>query len=135
MICRIVVSSILGSAYVNAFPCFLDTVLITLITDLIFRYFEELRQISVREAVELSLKENGFGRNSALMSLKALFFVYQFLHLCKEPALDLCKIVDLIDRSALTESFVDNELPLACRDGELKEQLFLSHIVEILGIT
>ena len=116
-----------------AFPCFLDAVLISLCPYGLLSYVEDLREISVGETVELSLKENGLSGNLTLILHKSFFLFNKFLHLLKEPVLDLRYFVDLFYRSALTECLVDDELSLGSGSIEHHHKIFLALVMEVLG--
>ena len=113
MICGVIVSSVFGSAYVNALPCFLDAEADTSVSYFFFCNFKERAEVTVAETVELSLFKNVLFRNRAFHCNKLLFLLNKLRHLLQEPALDLGKLEYFVNSCALSESLINDELSFA----------------------
>ena len=96
-----------------ALPCFLYAESVSLGADVVFLYAEKLRKIAVAEAVQLSLLQDIGSGQAALAGEKLFLLLHEFLHLLDEPALDLGELEQLVNRSALAQRFIHNELALA----------------------
>ena len=135
IVCRVVVCTVLRTAYVYAVPCFFDAELDALISDIVFRNLEDLAEILIRESVPLGLCEHFVCRQAALEFKKCLLLVDEFLHLLDKIFLDLGDLMDFIDCCSLAESFIHNEVALTGRNHEFTEKLFLAQVIEVADMT
>ena len=135
----IVVSAVLRTAYVNAFPSFGNTKAQAVSTNVIFRNIKQLAQVTVREAV--LLRRGEFVCRKLLTRMfrskgkNFLLFINQFLHFLNEVNLDLGKVMQLLYRSTLTQGFVHDELTLWRCFVEHLNQIIKRLFVEILNET
>ena len=135
IICRVVISTVLRTAYVYAVPCFLDAELDALISDIILRNLEDLAEILIRESVPLGLCEHFVCRKAALELKKCFLLVDEFLHLLDEIFLDLGDLMDFIDCCSLAECFIHNEVALTGRNHEFTEEFLLAQVIEVADMT
>ena len=135
VVCRVVICAVLCSADVDAVPCLADAELFTAVPDVILGDLKDLAQILVGEAVFLGLDQQVVCRDRTLVGHEGFLFLDEFLHLLNEILLDLCELVDLIDRNTLTQCLIHEEMALAGSSVELSQQLFLCKLVKSVHVT
>ena len=115
IVSRVVISAVLGAAYMNGIPSLDNAELFSLCADLIFGNSKDLAEILVRETVLLGLDE-GFCSERGVK--QGFLFLHEFFHLVDEVMLNTCKSEDLIGSGALAQRLIHDKIALAVRDNE-----------------
>ena len=132
----VVIRAVLRGADVHTFPGLGDPQRDTVVTNSGLFKAQKLGQITIGEAILLSLRERIGPRQLARMrggeSEQRLFLLHQFGHLLDEVRLDAGQLVKLLDRNPLAQGLVHDELALTGRLSKEREKLFGRLLVEIL---
>ena len=132
IVSRVIISAVRCSTHVNAFPCFLYAEGNSAVPDIIFRNFQNLAQVFIRESIFLGSCQHSVGRKASLAGSKRFLFLHQLFHLLDEIMFYFGKLKDLVHSGALSQSFIHNKISLAGRRNELLQKLFFCHGIKIL---
>ena len=132
MIAGVVVSGILGTADVYAFPAFHNAVGGALAADILFRNIQNLAQVLIGETVQLGLTEHFYFGQLAGVGLEGLFLFHQFLHLLNEVVLHLGALEDFVHSSTLAQCFIHDEVTLTAGSCQHLQQFLLGKLAEVL---
>ncbi len=129
---RIIVSSVLHAANRNRFPGLHNPQCLTPLPHLRFRYLEELGEIAIRKSILFGLNQQGIGQILPLAREQLLLEIDQFLHLLKEPGLDVGPAAQILHACTLTQRFIQQELTFAGRLTQTVENRIQTQLGKIL---
>ena len=100
----------------HTFPGFSDAKSDARFADILFRNVHELGQVAIGKAIFFGLFKHLIRQHLAWVLVGVgedlVLFLDQFEHLLDEVVLDFRALVDLVDRSALAQRFIHDELAL-----------------------
>ena len=130
---RVIISAVLRSTDVYAFPGFLNPGCDSLTADFVFLHLQDLAQIFIRKAVQFCLTQHVCRRYLALVRQQSFLLLNQLFHLLQKIVLDLSKLKKLLHGRTFSESLIEYKLPLAGRYSEHFQKLLLRLLMEILS--
>src|SRR5699024_816553 len=129
----IIISAVFSSAYMDTFPGLCHSYRCSGFPNLIFGYFKDLSQITVRKAILFCFPQSLRSRNTASAFQKLFLFFYQLPHLLDEIRFNPGQLIKLFCRSALADRLIHDKLALAGGCMKQLQKLFFRLAVEILG--
>ncbi len=132
---RIIVSTVLCSAYMDALPGFFYPKLQTAIAYILLRDFQNLTQVFIRKSILLCRCQKCVIRQRTFISQKFFLFFNKLFHLFDKIMLYFCNFKKLFCCRALSQSFVHKKMTLTGRSNQPFQQFLFCQGIKILHVS